>query len=112
MISALAGRRGGAARSVLPPAPQPCAVNAALVLAPGVVPSASKDVVLKGREGEAKCLDSPVFGLIFFPCSFFISSLTKRWRGAWGSRRSVGVTGGKGARLARRDARNSCAVIL
>lgn len=50
-------------RPLLNPAP----VNAALVLAPGVVPSASKDVVFRGREGEAKCLDSLVFGLFFFP---------------------------------------------
>lgn len=96
------------ARSALSPAP----VNAALVLAPRVVLSASMDVVLRGREGEAKCLHPLVFGLIFFPFSYFISSLTECWRGAWGSRRSGGVTGGKGARLVRRDARNSCAVLL
>lgn len=99
---------GVCSRPLLNPAP----VNASLVLAPTVAPSASMDVVLRGREGEAKCLDPLVFGLIFFPFSFLISSLTKCWRGAWGSRRSVGVTGGKGARLARRDARYSCAVIL
>lgn len=77
-----------------------------------MVPSASMDVVLRGREGEAKCLDPLVFGLIFFPFSLFISSLAKCWRGAGGSRGSGGVTGGKDARRAQRDARNSCALTL
>lgn len=49
-----------------------------------MVPSASMDVVLRGREGEAKCLDPLVFGLIFFPFSLFISSLAKCWRGTGG----------------------------
>lgn len=78
MISALAGLPRGAARrcrprwSALPPAAQPGALNAALVRAPAVVPSASMHAVLRKREGEAECLDALLLGLIFFPFSCFV----------------------------------------
>lgn len=121
------GAEGVYARSTLPQARlllNPVAVNAALVLAPRVFSPASMDVVLWGREREAKRLDPLLFGLISFPspllCFFFplspywiLSLWGKRvWGSECGSRRSVGVTGGKAGRLGRRDACNSCAVLL